>query len=61
MVTSSKINQIFSSSDVKHGISIFSYDELQFIEAQISKKDDNYYINDPIKNKSRAMNKQKIS
>jgi len=60
MVTDSKINRIFSPSDVKHGISIFSNDELQSIEARISKKDDKYFINDPIKDKSRIAKPEEI-
>ena len=36
------INEIFSASDSKHGISIFSEKEIQKITKLISKKDENF-------------------
>jgi hypothetical protein len=43
-MNNSKINKIFSSSDVKHSISLFTADEIKAIENFIIEKDGKYYI-----------------
>jgi type I restriction enzyme M protein len=46
-----KINKIFSSSDVKHGLSLFTLKEMESVENMIIEKDGNFYIRCQIKDK----------
>ncbi|MDD2666648.1 MAG: N-6 DNA methylase [Methanocellales archaeon] len=51
MSTGSKIQKIFSTPDVKHGLSLFSANEINAVERLITVQDGNYYINCQIKDK----------
>lgn len=59
-MNNSKINKIFSSSDVKHGISLFTADEIKAIENFIIEKDGKYYIKCQIKDKYKIAKPEEI-
>jgi type I restriction enzyme M protein len=59
-MNNSKINKIFSSSDVKHGISLFTADEIKAIENLIIEKDGKYYIKCQIKDKYKIAKPEEI-
>jgi type I restriction enzyme M protein len=59
-MNNSKINKIFSSSDVKHGISLFTTDEIKAIEQLITEKDGRYYIKCQIKDKYKIAKPEEI-
>jgi len=50
--TPSKINQIFAASDVKHGISLFTKNEIRAIENMITEEDGKFYILCQIRDKN---------
>jgi len=54
------INEIFSRSDTKHGLSIFTKKEIEKITKLISKKDDKIFIKDIIKDKLRVAKPEEI-
>ncbi len=56
----SKIMQIFSSSDVKHGLSLFKNEEIEAIENMIIEKDGKYYIKCQIKDIYRTAKPEEI-
>lgn len=56
----SKIMQIFSSSDVKHGLSLFKNEEIEAIESMIIEKDGKYYIKCQIKDIYRTAKPEEI-
>jgi type I restriction enzyme M protein len=60
IMNNSKINKIFSSSDVKHGISLFTADEIKAIENLIIEKDGKYYIKCQIKDKYKIAKPEEI-
>jgi len=55
-----KINKIFSSADVKHGVSLFTIDELKIIENLIIEIDGKLYIKCQIKNKNKIAKPEEI-
>lgn len=56
----SKIMQIFSSSDVKHGLSLFTIKEIRELEKMIIEKDEKYYIKCQIKDKYKVSKPEEI-
>jgi len=59
-MNNSKINKIFSSSDVKHGISLFTTNEIKAIEQLITEKEGRYYIKCQIKDKYKIAKPEEI-
>jgi type I restriction enzyme M protein len=55
-----KIIQIFSASDVKHGVSLFTNEEIRAIEKLIIEKDGKFYIKCQIKNKYKPAKPEEI-
>lgn len=55
-----KINQIFSSSDVKHGIALFSSQEIEEVEKLIIEKDGKFYIKCQIKERYKIAKPEEI-
>jgi type I restriction enzyme M protein len=55
-----KITQIFSASDVKHGVSLFTNEEIQAIEKLLIEKDGKFYIKCQIKNKYKPAKPEEI-
>ena len=55
-----KILKIFSSSDIKHGISLFNEEELKFIENLIIEQDDIFFIQCQIKSKLKRAKPEEI-
>ncbi len=56
----SKIKQIFSSSDVKHGLSIFSDKEINAVEDMITEQDGKFNIKCQIKDKYKVAKPEEI-
>jgi len=52
-----KINKIFSSPDVKHGLSLFTPKEMEAVENMIIEKDGNFYIRSKTNTKSQNLKK----
>ncbi|MGC9101464.1 MAG: SAM-dependent methyltransferase, partial [Caldisericum sp.] len=57
---SSKIAQIFSKSDMKYGLSLFTKEEIEAIENLITEQDGKYYIKCQIKDKLRPATPEEI-
>ena len=55
-----KINKIFSSADVKHGVSLFTIDELKFIENLITEIEGKFSIKCQIKDKNKTAKPEEI-
>ncbi|MEM2057910.1 MAG: type I restriction enzyme HsdR N-terminal domain-containing protein, partial [Thermoproteota archaeon] len=55
-----KIQSIFSASDVKHGVSLFSINELKVIEGLIIEKDGKFFIKCQIKDKYKLAKPEEI-
>jgi type I restriction enzyme M protein len=55
-----KITQIFSASDVKHGVSLFTNEEVRAIEKLIIEKDGKFYIKCQIKDKYKLAKPEEI-
>lgn len=55
-----KIYRIFSSSDVKHGISLFTDEEIKAIDGLIEEKDGKFYIKCQIKDKYKLAKPEEI-
>lgn len=47
----SKINQIFSATDVRHGLSLFTREEIEAVENTIIDRDERFYIKCQIKDR----------
>jgi type I restriction enzyme M protein len=56
----SKISQIFSASDVKHGLSLFTNREIRAVEDMIVEEDGKFYIKCWIKNKYKVAKPEEI-
>lgn len=56
----SKIEQIFSASDVKHGLSLFTNQEIKAIEDMIIQQDGKFYIKCQIKDKYKIAKPEEI-
>jgi type I restriction enzyme M protein len=59
-ITYPKINKIFSSSDVKHGLSLFTNEEIEAIEKLIIEQDRKFYIKCQIKDKYKIAKPEEI-
>jgi type I restriction enzyme M protein len=55
-----KITQIFSASDVKHGLSLFTEKEIRAVEGLIIEQDRKFYIKCQIKNKIKIAKPEEI-
>ncbi|MEO0238640.1 MAG: N-6 DNA methylase [candidate division WOR-3 bacterium] len=55
-----KITQIFSASDVKHGLSLFTDDEIRAVEDMIIERDGKFYIKCQIKEKDKVAKPEEI-
>jgi len=55
-----KITQIFSASDVKHGVSLFTNEEIKEIEKLIIERDGKFYIKCQIKDKYKLAKPEEI-
>lgn len=55
-----KIQKIFSASDVKHGISLFTQEEINAVENMITEQDGKYYIICQIKEKRKVAKPEEI-
>jgi len=55
-----KINKIFSSPDVKHGLSLFTPKEIESVENMIIEKDGNFHIRCQIKDKYKVAKPEEI-
>lgn len=55
-----KIHKIFSSSDVKYGLSLFKPEEIEYVENLIEEKDGKFYIKCQIKDKYRIAKPEEI-
>lgn len=44
-----KIQKIFSSTEIKHGISLFTLQELNYVENLITEREGKFFIHDSIK------------
>jgi len=58
--TALKINQIFSISDVKHGISLFSNREVRAVENFIIERDEKFYIKCLVKEKYKVAKPEEV-
>jgi len=56
----SKITQIFSASDVKHGLSLFTDREIRDVESLITERDGKFYIKCQIKEKYKPAKPEEI-
>uniref|UniRef100_A0A7V3KP91 SAM-dependent methyltransferase n=1 Tax=candidate division WOR-3 bacterium TaxID=2052148 RepID=A0A7V3KP91_UNCW3 len=56
----SKIMQIFSPSDVKHGVSLFTESEIRAVEEMIIERDGKFHIKCQIKDKYKSANPEEI-
>jgi len=56
----SKITQIFSASDVKHGLSLFTDREIRAVESLITERDGKFYIKCQIKEKYKPAKPEEI-
>ncbi len=56
----SKIRQIFSASDVKHGISLFTNEEINAVEAMIIERDGKFHIKCQIKDKYKLAKPEEV-
>jgi type I restriction enzyme M protein len=56
----SKITQIFSASDVKHGLSLFTDREIRAVESLITERDGKFYIKCQIKGKYKPAKPEEI-
>lgn len=56
----SKITQLFSSSDVKHGLSLFTNREIRAVEGIIIERDERFYIKCQIKDKYKTAKPEEI-
>ncbi len=56
----SKIAQIFSASDVKHGLSLFTEEEIRAVEGLIIERDGKFYIKCQIKDKYRVAKPEEV-
>jgi len=56
----SKIRQIFSASDVKHGLSLFTDREIRFMEGLIRERDGKFHIKCQIKDKYKVTKPEEI-
>lgn len=55
-----KIRQIFSASDVRHGLSLFTKEEIEVVESMITEQDGKFYIKCQIKNKIKVAKPEEI-
>jgi type I restriction enzyme M protein len=55
-----KIQKIFSASDVKHGISLFTQDEITAIENMITEQDGKYFIKCQIKERTKVAKPEEV-
>jgi len=55
-----KINKIFSASDVKHGLSLFKPEEIEYVENLITEQDGKFYIKCQIKDKDKVAKPEEI-
>ena len=60
MPNESKIQKIFSAPDVKHGLSLFSSDEINAIERLITEQDGKYLIKCQIKDRSKVAKPEEV-
>jgi len=60
MPTASKIQQIFSAPDVKHGLSLFTKDEIDTVERLITERDGRYFIKCQIKDRYKVAKPEEI-
>ncbi|NLZ53657.1 MAG: N-6 DNA methylase [Thermoanaerobacteraceae bacterium] len=60
MSNGSKIQKVFSVSDVKHGISLFTQDEISAVENLIIEQDGRYFIKCQIKDKFKLANPEEV-
>lgn len=56
----SKITQIFSSSDVKHGLSLFTNEEIRAVEGIIMEQDEKFHIKCQIKDRYKVARPEEI-
>ncbi len=56
----SKIAQIFSASDVKHGLSLFTEEEIRAVEGLIIERDGKFYIKCQIKDKYKQAKPEEV-
>ena len=55
-----KIQKIFSASDVKHGISLFTQDEITAVENMITEQDGKYFIKCQIKERTKVAKPEEV-
>jgi len=60
MSNNQAISKIFSLPDVRHGLAIFSPDEIKSVESLMTKKDGKYFIRCQIKNKNKVAKPEEI-
>jgi type I restriction enzyme M protein len=60
LLNESKIQRIFSSPDVKHGLSLFNTHEIKAIERLITKRDGKYFIKCQIKDRDKPAKPEEI-
>jgi type I restriction enzyme M protein len=60
MVSNQKIQKIFSAPEVKHGLSLFTNNELKAIESLIVEKDGKFFIKCQIKNKYKLAKPEEV-
>jgi len=60
MVSNQKIQKIFSAPEVKHGLSLFTNNELKAIESLIVEKDGKFFIKCQIKNKYKVAKPEEV-
>lgn len=60
MLSESKIQKIFSASDVKHGISLFTQDEIAAVENMITEQDGRYFIKCQIKERTKVAKPEEV-
>lgn len=60
MPTNSKVQKIFSASDVKHGLSLFSSEEINAVEQLIEERDGKYFIKCQIRDKYKIAKPEEV-
>ena len=60
MPIGSKIQRIFSASDVKHGVSLFTQEEINAVENMITEENGEFYIHCQIRERNKKAKPEEI-
>lgn len=60
MSNESKTQKIFSAPDIKHGVSLFTSEEINAVERQMIERDGKYFIKCQIKNRYKIAKPEEV-